>query len=55
MRLCPVAIFLPHEDGFSKVKNTYIKSAYYNIYDDRGINQFVPNIRFLYPLKKSEN
>ena len=29
---------LPHKDGFSKVKNAYIKSAYYSICDDYGVN-----------------
>ena len=29
---------LPHEDGFSKVKNAYIKSAYYSICDDYGVD-----------------
>ena len=29
---------LPHEDGFSKVKNPYIKSAYYSICDDYGVD-----------------
>ena len=29
---------LPYEDGFSKVKNSYIKSAYYNTCDDNGKN-----------------
>ena len=33
-----LGIPLPHEDGFSKVKNTYIKSAYYSICDDYGID-----------------
>ena len=28
----------PHKDGFSKVKNDYIKSAYYSICDDYGVN-----------------
>ena len=31
-------ISLPHEDGFSKVKNAYIQSAYYSICDDYGVN-----------------
>ena len=31
-----LGISLPHEDGFSKVKNSYIKSAYYSICDDYG-------------------
>ena len=29
-----LGISLPHEDGFSKVKNSYIKSAYFNICND---------------------
>ena len=29
---------LPHEDGFSKVKHAYIKSAYYSICDDYGVH-----------------
>ena len=29
---------LPHKDDFSKVKNYYIKSAYYSICDDYGVN-----------------
>ena len=33
-----LAISLPHEDGLSKVKNAYIKSAYYSICDDYGVN-----------------
>ena len=33
-----LGIPLPHEDGFSKVKNAYIKSEYYSICDDYGIN-----------------
>ena len=33
-----LGIPLPHEDGFSKVKNAYIKSAYYNICDAYGVN-----------------
>ena len=33
-----LGISLPHEDGFSKVKNAYIKSAYYDTYDDYGVN-----------------
>ena len=33
-----LGIPLPHEDGFSKVKNAYIKSAYCSIYDDYGVN-----------------
>ena len=33
-----LGISLPHEDVFSKVKYSYIKSAYYNICDDYGVN-----------------
>ena len=33
-----LGIPLPHEDGFSKVKNGYIKSAYYSICDDHGVD-----------------
>ena len=33
-----LGIPLPHEDGFSKVKSSYIKSAYYSICDDYGID-----------------
>ena len=29
---------LPHEDAFSKVKNAYIKSAYYNTCDDYSVD-----------------
>ena len=28
----------PHVEGLSKVKNSYIKNAYYNICDDYGVN-----------------
>ena len=28
----------PHEDGFSKFKNSYMKSAYYSVSDDYGVN-----------------
>ena len=35
-----LGISLPHEDGFSKVKNAYIKSVYYSIYDDYGVDPF---------------
>ena len=34
-----LGISLPHEDGFSKVKNVYIKSAYYSICDGYGVMQ----------------
>ena len=33
-----LGIPLPHEDGFSKVKNAYIKSAYYSICDNYGVD-----------------
>ena len=33
-----LGISLPHEDGFSKVKNSYIKSDYYSVYDDYDVN-----------------
>ena len=36
---------LPYEDGFSKVKNSYIKSVYYSICDDYGVN---PNGTWMY-------
>ena len=29
---------MPHDDGFDKVKNLYIKSEYYSICDDCGVN-----------------
>ena len=33
-----LGIPVPHEDGFSKVKNAYINSAYYSICDDYGVD-----------------
>ena len=33
-----LGIFLPHEDGFIKVKNDYEDSAYYSAYDEYGVN-----------------
>ena len=33
-----LSIPLPHEGDFSKVKNDYIKTAYYSICDDYGVN-----------------
>ena len=33
-----LSISLPHEDGFSKIKNVYIKSVYYSICDDYGVD-----------------
>ena len=38
LKLEELRISLPHEDGFSKVKNAYIKSAYYSICDDYGVD-----------------
>ena len=31
-------IFLPHEDGFSKVKNSYTRSAYCSVCDQYSVN-----------------
>ena len=36
---------LPYEDGFKKVKNSYINSVYYAICDDYGVN---PNETWMY-------
>ena len=33
-----LGISLPHEHGFSKVKNAYIKSAYYSACNDYGVD-----------------
>ena len=33
-----LGISLPLEDGFSKVKNTFVRSAYYSICDEYGVN-----------------
>ena len=33
-----LGISLPHEDGFSKVKDAYVRSAYYSICDDYGVD-----------------
>ena len=33
-----LGISLPHEDGFSKVKNAYIQSTYYSVSDDYGVD-----------------
>ena len=33
-----LGISLTHEDGFMEVKNTYIRSPYYSICDDYGVN-----------------
>ena len=31
-------ISLPHEDGFSKGKNAYMRSAYYSVYNQDDVN-----------------
>ena len=36
--LYDLGIPLPHEDGFSKVKNAYLKSTYYSLCDDYGVD-----------------
>ena len=36
--LYELGIFLPPEDDFSKVRNAYIKSVYYSICDDYGVD-----------------
>ena len=33
-----MGISLPHEDGFSKVKNAYIQSTYYSLCDDYSVD-----------------
>ena len=33
-----LGISLPHEDGFSKVKNSYIQSTCYSVCDDYGVD-----------------
>ena len=38
LTLHDLGISLPNEDGFSKVTNSYIKSDYYSICDDYGVN-----------------
>ena len=38
LTLHELGISLPHDDGFSKVKNVYIKNAYYSIRDDHGVD-----------------
>ena len=38
LALHDLGIFLPHKDGFSKVKISYIKSVYYSICDGYGVN-----------------
>ena len=37
-----LGISLPYEDGFSKVKNVYIKSTYYSICDGYGVDADEP-------------
>ena len=34
-----LGVSLPHEDGFKKVKNAYIKCACYSICDDYGVDE----------------
>ena len=36
--LLELGILLPHEDGFAKVKNSYIQSAYYSPCDDYRVD-----------------
>ena len=43
-----LGISLPHEDGFRMVENSYIKSAYYSICDDYGVNADGTWINVLY-------
>ena len=38
LKLHDLGISLAHEDGFSKVKNSYIKSDYNSICDDYGVH-----------------
>ena len=33
-----LGVSLPNEDGFSNVKNAYIKSDHYSVSDDYGVN-----------------
>ena len=33
-----LSLSLPHEDNFNKVKNAYIKSAYYSTCNDHGVD-----------------
>ena len=40
-----LCISLPHEDGFSEVKNSYIESAYYSLCDDYDVD---PTERWMY-------
>ena len=38
LMLHELGILLPHEDGFSKVKNDYEKSAYYSLCDNYDVD-----------------
>ena len=38
LTLHDLGILLPQEDGFNKVKNSYIQSAYYSLCDDYGVD-----------------
>ena len=38
LTLHELCISLPHEDGFSKVKNDYERSAFYSVCDQYGVN-----------------
>lgn len=41
--------FLPYEDGFNKVRNSYIKRAFYGVFEDYGINfdEILMNCNFI--------
>ena len=39
LKLHDLGVSLPRKDGFSKVKNTYIKRDYYSVCDEYGVNQ----------------
>ena len=39
-----LGISLPHEDSFSKVRNAYMKSAYYSICDDYRVDANKTNV-----------
>ena len=41
---------LSHEDGFSKVKNAYIKRAYYSICDNYGVDADEKWIGFIWQI-----
>ena len=38
LKMHGLGISLPHEDGFSRVKNAYIQSVYYSLCDDYGLD-----------------